>query len=113
MSLIPRSVEPSFDGEQLVIVTAMLPHKITVGYGNPTGQVVKDLNGVKIRNLRHLSELLRDAKDNFLTFEVAERYAETIVFDSEEMQAVTEDILTDNGIRKQYSDDLREVWEKQ
>ena len=76
------------------------------------GSLGGEINGVKIRNLRQLSELLRDANDEFLTFDFAEKYSETIVFDRKEMQAVTEDILTDNGIRKQFSDNLREIWEK-
>jgi hypothetical protein len=46
--------EVAFDGEELVVVTTMLPHKLGKGYGDPTGQVVRQVNGTRIRNLRHL-----------------------------------------------------------
>src|SRR5262245_45140427 len=50
-----------FPGEELVVVTSpMLKHKIAKGYLDPLGQVVKEVNGTPIKNLRHLVELLRD-----------------------------------------------------
>jgi S1-C subfamily serine protease len=56
--LVTRGAERvRFPDEELVVVTApMLPHRMTRGYGEPIGQVVESVNGVKIKNLRHLVE---------------------------------------------------------
>lgn len=88
----------------------MLPHEIGKGYEGPAGQVVARVNGVAIRNLRHLAETLRDADDRYLEFEFAEKYVETVVFDREEAVAATEEVLAANGIRQRCSADLQDVW---
>ncbi len=104
---------PAFEGEQLVVVSApMFPHKLAKGYSNPMGQVVKAINGTKIKNLRHLVETLRDSEEKYLTISFQDKASETIVFDRKEAIAATEDILSDNGVRQQASDDLAEVWKK-
>jgi S1-C subfamily serine protease len=101
----------AFDDEELVLVTALLPHKTSKGYNDPAGQVVSRVNGTLIRNLRHLIEVLRASKVKFIEFEFADKYVETLVFDREELLSATDDILSDNGIRQQCSPDLRAVWE--
>jgi S1-C subfamily serine protease len=102
---------PAFPGEELVIIPSpFLPHKIAKGYGSPAGSVVKAVNGVAIKNLKHLVELLRDNRSEFLTFEVAQRNAETMVFSRKDLDAVTEELLTDNGIRSQGSPELLKLW---
>jgi S1-C subfamily serine protease len=105
--------KPAFEGERLVVVTSpFFPHKLAKGYGNPAWQVVKTVNGRPIKNLAHLVEVLRDLKDEFVTFEFNSRTTgETIVFPRAEMVAATNDILTDNGIRSQGSPDVLQIWE--
>ena len=69
-----RGDQPRFDGEELVVVTSpMFPHRIGKGYDNPLSKVVKEINGVRIKNLRHLVEILRDSKH--LTEPHAQRWA--------------------------------------
>lgn len=112
--LITRAGDkPAFAGERLVVVTSpFFPHKLAKGYGNPAYQVVKTVNGVPIKNLAHLVEVLRDLKDEFVTFEFnARNTGETIVFPRADMVAATNDILTDNGIRTQGSPDVLKIWE--
>ncbi|MEY2576996.1 MAG: hypothetical protein QOF80_2483 [Verrucomicrobiota bacterium] len=105
--------KPAFEGERLVIVTSpFFPHKLAKGYGNPAWQVVKTVNGHPIKNLAHLVEVLRDLKDDFVTFEFTARATgETIVFPRTEMISATNEILTDNGIRSQGSPDILKIWE--
>jgi hypothetical protein len=74
-------------------------------------RVVKSVNGIKLKNLPHMVETLRDLKDDYVTFEFAGiRGNETIVFKREDVLKATEDILNDNGIRQEASEDLRKVW---
>ncbi len=105
--------KPAFEGERLVVVASpFFPHKLAKGYGNPAWQVVKSVNGHPIKNLAHLVEVLRDLKDEFVTFAFnARATGETIVFPRAEMVAATNDILTDNGIRSQGSPDILKIWE--
>jgi S1-C subfamily serine protease len=114
--LITRRFERvSFPGEELVVITApMFAHKITKGYGDPVGRVVKEVNGVRIKNLRHLVETLRDCADEYLTFRFADEWGEVLVFDRAEMDRATEEILEDNGIAasRRGSDDLLRVWKQ-
>lgn len=109
--LARASDPPRVEGEELVVVTSlMLPHRITKGYEDPFGSVLTQVDGVEVKNLRHLVELLRDGKDPFVVFKFADPSRGTIVFRREEVRNATEEILTDNGIRHQCSEDLRDLW---
>jgi S1-C subfamily serine protease len=102
---------PAFPDEELVVVPApFLPHKLAKGYDSPQGAVVKTISGVPVRNLRHAVELLRDARGEFTTIDFDRRGGEAIVFARKEMEAATDELLTDSGIRSQGSPDLLKIW---
>jgi S1-C subfamily serine protease len=108
-----RLDETRFAGEELVVIAGRaLPHRITRGYNISGGMVLESVNGVAIKNLRHLVETLHDLKDKQVELQFVEKGAEVLVFNREEIAAATEEILSDNGIRQPYSADLREAWEK-
>jgi S1-C subfamily serine protease len=111
-SLITRMFDsPRFQGESLVVVAApFFPHRLAQGYSNPMGSVISKVNGVAVKNLGHLVELLRDQTAEFITFEFEGPFTETLVFSHKEMLAATEPILTDNGVRSQGSADTLAVW---
>ena len=96
----------AFDDEELVVVTSILPHPIIEGYRDPSGQVVREVNGRHIRNLRHLVETLNMITDQYVEFEFYERHAETLVFDRKEVLAAMEEILSKNNIRHACSADM-------
>ena len=103
--------KPAFPGEELVVIPSpFFPHKLAKGYDDPFGQVVKTVNGIPIRNLAHLVEVLRDAKGQFVIVAFDSRYNETMVFPRADMLAATDDILTDNGVRSQGSPDTLAIW---
>jgi S1-C subfamily serine protease len=103
--------KPRFEGEGLVVISSpFFPHKLSKGYANPVAQVVKTVNGIPIRNLHHLVEVLRDSKDEFIVIEFDSRAGETLVFPRKEMIAATDEILTDNDVRSQGSPDMLAVW---
>ncbi|HEX7578072.1 MAG TPA: trypsin-like peptidase domain-containing protein [Verrucomicrobiae bacterium] len=110
--LITRlSQPPAFLGEGLIVISSpFFPHKLDEGYGNPQFQVVKAVNGIPVKNLNHLVEILRDAKDEFITIETYNRNGETMVFPRAQMLAATDGILTDNGVRSEGSPDTLAIW---
>jgi S1-C subfamily serine protease len=103
---------PEPERSELVLVAAPLfPHRISKGYGDPSGWVIKSVNGTAVKSLAHLVGLLRDLKDEFVTFEFDARLAESMVFRRAEMLAATEEILSDNGVRAQGSPELLKIWQ--
>jgi len=92
--LLKRLLErPTFEGEALVVVSSpFFPHKLAQGYSNPMSRVVLSVNGVPIKNLGHLVEVLRDARDEFVVIEFAGRGEEGLVFLRQEMLAACCDV---------------------
>ncbi|HUG71196.1 MAG TPA: trypsin-like peptidase domain-containing protein [Pirellulaceae bacterium] len=109
--VLRRFDEPAFEGEQPVMLTSSLPHRILLGYGNPATNILKSVNGIPINSMRQLVEALRRLNDTYVRFEFADDGAETMVFAREAIEATTEDILADNGIPRRASPDLLEVWD--
>jgi S1-C subfamily serine protease len=106
-----RVDKPAFAGEQLVVVASpFFPHKLSKGYSNPQSRVVETVNGIKIKSMKHLVEVLRDSRDEFMVFEFSGHSGESPVFPRKEVLAAIEDILTDNGVRSQGSPDTLAVW---
>jgi S1-C subfamily serine protease len=111
--LTRRSDKPAFEGEELVIVPCPLfAHPLATGYSHPTMNVVKAVNGVRVKNLRHLVEIIRDSSSEFVTIEFAGRITETLVFHRKQMIDATEEILEESGIRKPASPDILAIWDK-
>jgi S1-C subfamily serine protease len=102
-----------FSGEELVVVSSpMFSHPIAKGYLDPIGKTLKDVNGVAVKNLRHLVEQIRDSKEEFLTFRFADDYSEMLVFDRMAMNRATDEVLEDNGIptQRRGSTELLKIW---
>lgn len=105
--------ELEFPGEELVVIPSNpFSSPLMKGYNSPTLATLSAINGVSVKNLRHAAELLCACEDEFVRFEFADRGCDTMVFKRSEIEAATEAVLEDNSIRSQYSDDLREVFEK-
>jgi S1-C subfamily serine protease len=103
---------PDPEREELVILPSPLfPHALSQGYSDPTGGVVKSVNGTPVRSLAHLVKLLRDLQDEFLTLDFENRASEAMVFPRAQLVAATEAILSDNGVRAQGSPDMMKIWE--
>jgi S1-C subfamily serine protease len=113
--ILRRFDKPAFDGEEIVIVCSpMLPHPIGKGYDDPNNYVVSEVDGVPIKNLRHMVEVLRDGTSHEVTFKFARmtnRSSENMVFERGAILAATEDLMKDFGIRYQFSEDLKPVWD--
>ena len=104
--------DPHFAGERIVIIPSpMFSHKIGRGFDDPYTQAVSEVNGVRIRNLKHLVEVLRDAPGHFVEITFSGRFTDKMVFNRKEALAATDEILNDNGIRQQCSADMSKVWD--
>lgn len=98
----------AFPGEELVCVASpFFPHPMVRDYDNPHFNVIETVNGTPIKNLEHLVRLLNESKEQHLRFNYTEDSSEDMIFNRVEMKESTEEILNDNGIRYQYSSDLR------
>ena len=110
-----RFDKPTFENEELVVVASPLfPHRITRGYDDPNRSVLSEVNGVPVKNLRQLVEILRDSHDEQISFKFASSGVlthETMVFNRGDLMEATGKILEENGIRYPYSPDLRALWE--
>jgi S1-C subfamily serine protease len=103
---------PDANRDELVIIPSPLfPHALSKGYGDPAGAIVRSINGTALRSLAHAVALLRDLKDEFVTFEFENRNTEGLVFPRARMAAATDEILNDNGVRAQGSPDMLKVWQ--
>jgi S1-C subfamily serine protease len=103
--------KPRFEDEQQVVLVAMLPHRLVKGYNDPSTSVVDEVNGIKIKNLRHLAEVLRDAKDPFVVISFQDYTPDALVLDRRQVEEAADEILGENGIRAPYSDDLKSVYQ--
>jgi S1-C subfamily serine protease len=101
----------AFPGEELVVATSpLLAHRVARGYGDPFGQAVADVDGVKIKNFLHLVEVLRDGKGEYVTIRFHGELPETLVFRRKAIEGATEAVMRENGIAKRGSDDALGVW---
>ncbi len=108
-----RSDLPAFEGEELVMIPSpFFTHALAKNYSPPVMRIVTSINEISVKNLRHLVEIIRDSKEEFIRIELAGKGPETPVFRRREMIAATEQILNDNGIRAQGSPDMLSVWER-
>lgn len=109
-----RGERPAFAGEELVVVPSpFFPHRLAKGYSLPSLRVVESINGTMVKNLRHLVELLRDLPDEHVVIVFAGRGAEIVVLPRAAARLATDEILADNGIRRQGSPELMKIWNVQ
>jgi S1-C subfamily serine protease len=102
---------PAFPGERIVIIAyPMFTHKLSKGYTISYTASVAEVNGVRIRNLKHMVEVIRDATGELIEFTFHGNQTDMIVFNRKEALDATEEILSDNGIRQQYSPDIALIW---
>ena len=100
----------AFEGEDLVVVPEFFTHALSDGYSDPRFQVVKSVNGVAIKSLKHLVQLLRDSKDEFITIAFDSRHSETLVFRRADAVKSTAEILQKNQVTAQGSPELMALW---
>ena len=107
-----RGDAPSPQRQELVVIGApFFPNRLVEGYGNHTGAVVYSVNGTRIVSLGQMVALLRDSKSEYVTIDFDGRTVESLVFPRAALDAATQGVLTDNGIRSQGSPDMLAIWQ--
>jgi len=105
---------PEFEGEEIVFVCSKaFSSPLMKGYDEPFPFVLDEVNGVKVKNLVHLVEMLRDMKDRFVSFKFfgdEVTTPEIPVFEHKKMLEATQTVIEENGIRSPYSEDIAKIW---
>lgn len=108
-----RGISPTPEREELVVISSpYFPHRLAIGYGNPSGDVVQSVNGINIKSLKHLVRVLRDNTEEYVRIETDNKDGETLVFPHKDMLAAMDGILTDNSVRLQGTPELMDIWTK-
>ena len=110
--LINRSVErPSEPGHQLVIIGPRLfTHATSEGYQGTGLGVVQTIDGIEVKSLAHAATLLQEGSGEYVKLELKGCVTKLLTFRREEIADATDEILEDESIRSQYSDDLQSVF---
>ncbi len=81
-----------FEDSGLVVLTMVLGDEVNIGYQNVMTELVSSVNGVKVRNLRQLIELLEEKKDGYAILRFDQKVI-PMVLDLKQFRAATPRIL--------------------
>merc|ERR1712048_347764 len=98
-----HSLAKSHD-EQCVILGHVLASEVTVGYEDIGNTEVLAFNGIPIRNLKQLADLVDACEDKYMRFELADR--NVVVSESATAREETVHVLEHHGIPQARSKDL-------
>jgi hypothetical protein len=95
--------------DEFVMISDILADMSTEGYVGSGNVHVRSLNGVKVRNLAHLVELVEGNKDEFLRFGIdgGGKNDSLMVFDAKELCGATQRVMKRYAIPADRSEDLR------
>ena len=93
--------------EELVVLSQVLAADINIGYEDVVNTAVDKFNGVKVRNLRHLVQLVEACQDEYLRFELD--YNTVLVLTAAAARAATPAILETHSIPQRASADLEDA----
>lgn len=96
---------PEAVGQQIVVLSHVLLHKINYGYQNLTNSQVLSFNGTKIHNLAQLVQLVESNEKPHLRFDLEDGMV--VIIDAKEAAEATPNILTTHRIHHSKSSDLR------
>ena len=111
--LLPRFVRKNRekpDDQIVVTCSPIIPHKLNKGYSITPLSVVTHVNDQPIHNLRHMIQLIKDNKEDFLVFTFEEDYETKKVLSPKRVGKYMPEILRNNNIPFACSEDLRDLW---
>lgn len=101
--------EKEFEDDESVVLSFCFADKAIDGYRGAARSLVRNVNGVKVRNLRHLAELLDKCNDGFVCIGLdrGNEWDSKVIVDAKEMREATQRVMKRNLIPADRSEDLR------
>ena len=86
-------------GDEVVVLSQVLAHKANLGYEHLMDLHLIEFNGVEVRCLRHLQQLIDDCTDPFMRFQFAPKETgRLVILDREGNDKVTADVCAEHRI---------------
>ena len=103
------SKEKEFPGDEAVVISFCFADTGIEGYIGCDKSLVRNVNGVKVRNLRHLVELVDSCKSGFVCFGLDrdDEWDTKAIVDAKEMREATARVMKRNQIPADRSENLR------
>ena len=103
------SADKAFCDDEPVAISFCFSDKGVDGYRYAAHSLVRSVNGVRVRNLRHLAELVDQCPDGFVRFglDKGNAWDSNLVVDAKGMREATERVMKRNLIPADRSEDLR------
>ena len=101
--------DKEFEGDEPVVISWSFADIGMEGYLGIEGSLVRSVNGVKVRNLRHLVELVEQCHDGFIRFGLDRdtEWDKKMIVDAKEMRETTARVMERYQIPADRSEDLR------
>ncbi len=101
--------DKEFEGDEAVVISDVLADVCMEGYLGCDGSLVRTVNGTKVRNLRHLVELLESCKDGFIRFglDLGHEWDVKMIVDAKELREATPRVMQRYQIPADRSSDLQ------
>lgn len=98
-----------FRDDEPVVISFCFADKGIEGYLGSAESLVRSVNGVKVRNLRHLTEIVDQCRDGFVRFTLdrGNEWDVKLIVDAVEMHETTARVMKRNLIPSDRSEDLR------
>ena len=98
-----------FQDDEPVVISFCFADKGIEGYLGCSESLVRSVNGVKVRNLRHLTEIVDHCRDGFVRFTLdrGNEWDVKLIVDAGEMHEATARVMKRNLIPADRSEDLR------
>lgn len=100
---------PSPDQKPIVLLSQVLPHEINNGYRSIEDFVVKEVNGQPIKNMKDVINAFNKplGKFNKIVIDDHSYFGSTIIFDATGSKKATQEIMEQNKMTVDRSDDLK------
>ena len=98
--------KPSKQGEEIVVITRVLPSEVNNGYDDFIDERIVEVNGIKILNLRDFIQIVENGTDDpYVVFKT--KRGNVIALDQEEVKQAQDEILKIYHISSDRSLDLK------
>ncbi|MBN2533565.1 MAG: hypothetical protein JXB88_11760 [Spirochaetales bacterium] len=94
-------IYPTEERHRIVILNRVLPAVLNRGYHDMKNHILVKINGIKVRDLLHVRDILEKSTEDYLVFEFLGN--ENIVLKKNNVITGTNAILKQYGIEKQYN----------